>query len=236
MFFHNEAGKVLKLVGTSIDITERKQVEAELRASLTEKDTLLKEIHHRVKNNLQIVSSLLSLQSCSLQDPKLLQPFVESQRRIAVMAMIHEGLYRSGNLATLNFTTYVQNLIEDLFQSYLSSDSGICWHLAIDQVNLALDQAIPCGLIINELVSNAIKYAFPDDRPGHITIRFVRDSLQYQLTVTDNGIGLPVELDPFHTDSLGLQVVCALTKQLDGSLEIGRTPGATFCITFPTSD
>ncbi|MBF2026317.1 MAG: PAS domain-containing protein [Oscillatoriales cyanobacterium C42_A2020_001] len=175
----DEQGQPTKLFGISMDVSDRKRIELErqqaedqVRASLREKEVLLKEVHHRVKNNLQIASSLLNLQAGTLQDPQLLQPFRESQQRIKVMALIHEHLYRSHNLARVDFAQYIQSLTTDLFQSYIPIGKPITLNHTVSRVELGLDVVIPCGLIINELISNAIKHAFPGDRAGKIRILF----------------------------------------------------------------
>jgi PAS domain S-box-containing protein len=215
------------------DISERKRAEAQLRASLQEKEVLLKEIHHRVKNNLQTICSLLNLQANSIQDPKVLELFNESQRRVKAMALIHEWLYRSGNLAKIDFSKYVQSLIQDLFQSAIVTNSTIRFQIDVVDVELPVDVATPCALIINELVSNAIKYAFPANRGGQVNIQFsINPAGQYILQVQDDGIGIPETIDITQTDSLGLQLVSAFTNQLRGTLELERYCGSTFKITF----
>jgi len=238
----DEHGNPTKLFGVCMDINDRKQIELErqraevqLRASLREKEVLLKEIHHRVKNNLQIISSLLNLQADTLPDPHLLDLFRESQRRIKVMAMIHEQLYRSNDLAQIDFAQYVQSLIADLFQSYIPIGLPIRLTHHVDSIELGLDVVIPCGLIINELVSNAIKHAFPDDRAGEVQILFTFNEItnQFLLRICDNGVGLPSDIDIRNTKSLGLQIVCELVGQLEGTLEVIQQAGTMFHITFP---
>jgi PAS domain S-box-containing protein len=226
------------------ELGDRKRAEAQLRTSLHEKEILLKEIHHRVKNNLQLISSLLNLQAHKIQDAKMLEPFQESQHRIRVMAMIHEHLYRSTNLAQINFSQYVESLTRSLFQSYLTDHQAIQLKVAVTDVELGIDVAIPCGLIINELVSNSIKYAFPEQRvlaplqsyAGMINVAFYgTEQSEYVLLIQDNGVGIPPEVDIYNTDSLGLQIVCDLTEQLDGVLQLERSHGTTFKITMPMS-
>jgi two-component sensor histidine kinase len=146
--------------------------------------------------------------------------------------MIHERLYRSGNLASLSFADYIQDLVEDVFQSYLPVGLTVNWAVKVANLDLELDLAIPCGLIVNELVSNAIKYAFPDGPGGEILILFEKKSSQYSLMIQDNGIGFPDCLDFQHTESLGMQIVCALTRQLGGTIELNRISGTTFTIVF----
>jgi PAS domain S-box-containing protein len=224
------------------ELSDRKLVEDKLRTSLGEKEILLKEIHHRVKNNLQLISSLLNLQSQKIQDVRMLEPFQDSQHRIRVMAMIHEHLYRSTNLARINFSQYVESLTHSLFQSYLTDHQAIALKVAVTDVELGIDVAIPCGLIISELVSNSIKYAFPEQRvlssdqayAGRIDVEFyTTDHAEYVLLIQDNGIGIPPAVDVHNTDSLGLQIVCDLTTQLDGLLQLERSQGTTFKITLP---
>ena len=209
------------------------QLQAELRErerSLAEKEVLLKEIHHRVKNNLQIISSLLWMQSQQV-DTEALSLFKDSQSRVQTMALIHEQLYQSPDIAQIDFEQYLQTLIRSLFRSY-----GVSGAIALDiNVNappLSIDIALPCGLIVSELVSNALKYAFPERQSGKIWIDFGSDA-ELVLSVSDNGIGLPQDLDFRNSVSLGLLVVCDLTEQLDGTIELNRSDGTTFEITFP---
>jgi PAS domain S-box-containing protein len=217
------------------DVTERKQAEDKIKASLLEKETLLKEIHHRVKNNLQIISSLLRLQSRQIRDRQALQLFTESQNRVQAMALIHEKLYRSSNLAKIDFEEYIKTLVEELFRGYDARKRSITFNANVDRVSLAIALAIPCGLIINELVTNCLKYAFGEAVGGQISISLqerVRD--QFILTISDNGVGLPEDLNFRNTNSLGLQLVCRLTKQLEGTIELDRSQGTKFKIVFAT--
>lgn len=222
------------------NITDRKQAEDQLKASLKEKEVLLQEIHHRVKNNLQMVSSLLNLQANAIRDPKVLAPFRESQNRIKAMVLIHEKLYQSESLVKINFYDYVHNLATNLLHSYSSSPTKITLKLEIAQVELPVDTAIPCGLIINELVTNALKHAFPADRAGEIQICFsLLENNQYLLVIADNGVGIPESIvwsdtnDLSNLTSLGLQLVHAFLHQLRGTLEIKRTCGSSFELSFP---
>jgi PAS domain S-box-containing protein len=217
------------------DISDRKQSEEQIQASLREKEVLLKEIYHRVKNNLQVISSLLSLQSEYIQDKQDLAIFQQSQMRIAAMALIHEKMYQSENLSRINFAEYVQDLVASLLISYEVSEDAIASKINIDEhILLGLDTAIPCGLIIHELVSNSLKYAFPLGRTGEISIS-IREILENEivLIISDNGIGLPSSFNFTDTASLGWQLVEALTSQLTGVLKINNDIGVEFQITFP---
>jgi len=234
-------GLVLDISDRKRNEAERKYAEQKLRDSLHEKEVLLKEIHHRVKNNLQMVSSFLSLQAATINDPAILQPFTESQQRIRVMALIHERLYQSDDLARVNMAIYLHDLVQDLFRSCIAHHSPIQWHLEVEEIELGVDVAIPCGLILNELVSNAIKYAFPAGRTGTVQIGFGQtadpvsglDKLtQYFLVVRDNGVGLSDTVDLQSTGTLGLQLVSLLTQKLQGTLRIHRQEGTEFELLF----
>jgi two-component sensor histidine kinase len=205
----------------------------QIEKSLEEKSVLLKEIHHRVKNNLQVISSLLSLQSAQIKDPQARQLFNDSQNRVRSMALIHEKLYQSNDLAHIDFKDYVQNLSNFLMRSFAAEMRGVRSRLDIENIFLKIDQAIPCGLILNELVSNSLKHAFPEGRNGEVYIQFRLDeNRQYHLTVGDNGAGFPADIDFQNTTSLGLQLVSSLTGQIDGNIELIKTPGTEFRITF----
>lgn len=243
LFARTSDGLPQQILGVAVDITAAKQLEelrrAEelLQASLTEKDVLLKEIHHRVKNNLQIVYSLLRLQQRRIQDKRAANILLESQNRIKSIALIHEKLYRSETLAHINLRQYIPTLAASLFSSYNIHTNIIMLKTTIDDVALDIDTVIPCGLIINELVSNALKYAFPDDRPGEIAITLYASSDRaVNLVVHDNGIGMPAELELAHTDSLGLKLVRDLVQQLEGTLTLNRHAGTEFRITFAGSE
>jgi len=214
------------------DITERKRAEEQIKASLKEKEVLLKEIHHRVKNNLQIISSLLSLQSPYLKDGQASEMFRESQNRVKSMALIHERLYQSKYLGEIDFAEYVRKLTVDLFHSYGVDSSAIQLVLNVSDILLDIDTAIPCGLIINELVSNSLKHAFPAGEKGEVCVDFSSDNdNNFKLVVSDNGVGLPEDLDFRNTESLGLQLVNALINQLDGAIELDKSGGTAFKIT-----
>lgn len=220
-------------IATFIDITAAKEAEERLQASLAEKEVLLKEVHHRVKNNLQVISSLLDLQSEYIKDEHLLQFFRESRDRIKTMALVHERLYNSEDFTSIDFRDYVENLVAHLAQSYVENPDRISFRLEMTKVPLAIHEAIPCGLIINELVSNAMKHAFPPGRKGEITVacREVSDGT-VRLEVGDNGVGLPAGLDFRNTETLGLQLVTMLVRQLRGRIEMSGDAGILWEITF----
>lgn len=214
------------------DITERRKAEEQLQDSLREKEALLKEIHHRVKNNLQVTSSLLRLQSDYIQDSTAREMFAESQNRIRSMALVHEKLYKSSDLSRINFTEYIESLGNLLFRSFGVDLNKIRLDIVQSSVFLSVETAVPCGLIINELLSNCLKHAFPN-RHGEIKIKVsASESGQVDICVSDNGIGLPNGFDFEKTDTLGLQLVRTLVRQLEGQIEIKSNGGAIFRITF----
>jgi len=214
------------------DITDRKQAEEKLQASLREKEILLKEVHHRVKNNLQIIYSLLRLQQRTLKDPQATACLLDSQNRIEAIALIHEKLYQTDNLAQIDFREYIASLVENLHNSYNTRPQDITVETEVDKISLDINKAIPCGLIINELVSNALKYAFPN-RKGHIQVKLHADEhFNIRLTVKDNGIGLPKGFNLTQSNSLGLQLVHDFVDQLRGKLEMDCSLGTTFEIAF----
>ncbi len=213
--------------------SERKRAEEQLQASLAEKEALLKEVHHRVKNNLQLISSLLSLQAAHIEDPAVAELFADSRNRVRSMALVHENLYQAANFARISMATHIQNLCAHLTRVYGLHSRRVQLALRIGDVELGLDRAISCGLIVNELVSNALKHAFPDGRAGRLSIELQPlGGQQHVLVVGDNGVGLPADLDPRRSNSLGLQLVDDLTKQLHGTLVVDRVGGTTFTITF----
>jgi PAS domain S-box-containing protein len=215
------------------DITERKRAEEKIRASLKEKEVLLKEIHHRVKNNLQIVSSLLYLQATRTEHPGAVSALRESRNRVKSMALIHERLYQSPNLASVDMGEYTRNLVSDLQHSYRTEESAVRLRLSIEDIPLGINEAIPCGLIINELVSNGLKHAFPMGNPGEIAVGLQREGAnRVTLTVRDNGIGLPEHVDFRKSPSLGLTLINSLVEQLGGTIELDRKGGTAFTITF----
>jgi len=220
-------------IATFIDITENKRTEERMRAALAEKEVLLKEVHHRVKNNLQIISSLLELQSDYIEGEGSRRYIRESQDRIRSMALVHEQLYKSEDLSVIDFACYVDELVMSLYRSSVVDQEKICAVVEVRDIELGIDQAIPCGLIINELVSNSLKHAFPGNRRGSLSIRGSMDEGGHVcLTVSDTGVGLPQGFDISTSESLGLQIVNLLTKQLHGSLDIRGDEGMSVCIRF----
>lgn len=231
---YDEAGRLTEITIATLDISERKQAEEALKASLEEKIVLLKEVHHRVKNNLQIISSLLNLQMDRAVLPDLLNPLRDTQNRVRSMALLHETLYRSDNLAQINLPDYIESLCTQLWRASGPVTARVELKYQMDSVFLPLDQAVPCGLIINELVSNALKHAYPVDRKGQIwVIVQIRAARQVLLSVADDGIGLPPDLKVSQTDTLGLQLVTMLTQQLQGIITILREARTEFQISFP---
>ena len=200
-------------------------------------EILLKEIHHRVKNNLQIVSSLLNLQSRSVSDTQTLDMMQESRSRIESIALIHEKLYQAQDLTQVDFADYIRDLSASLFRTYESAASGVTFTTDLESVRLDIDTAIPCGLMLNELVTNALKHAFPGEQTGEVRIalqtRQQDDVSHVVLTVADNGQGIPADLDIRHTRSLGFQLINALTSQIGGTLEVQREAGTEIMIRFP---
>jgi PAS domain S-box-containing protein len=226
-------GSVVSLKGTVQDITERKQSDDAIRASLHEKELLLREIHHRVKNNLQIIASLLTLQAETVRDPAALEVFMDSQNRIRAMALIHAKLYQSADLATVDFGAFVRDLGTILLRAYAVNPSAIRLQVGAGRTELAIDTVIPCSLIVNELLTNAIKYAFPSGSAGVIAVDLSQQEAEYTLRVADNGAGFPSSVDFRNTESLGLRLVVLLVDQLDGTFELNNEGGAEFTIRFP---
>jgi len=240
MFDHPEHGRVWIVVHT--DITERKKVEEQIKASLREKEILLREINHRVKNNLQIISSLLSLQADSIEDKQAQKLFEESQNRVRSMALIHEKLYQSKDFAHVNFGGYISNLATELFQFYKVNPSKIKLVLDTEDISIDVNTSIPCGLIINELITNVLKHAFPfstvssgngKDVLNEVSISLKQMDSTIELTVSDNGVGIPSDIDFSHPKSLGLHLVHMLAEsQLNGNIELDRSHGTRLKIVF----
>jgi len=228
------AGAIVRLVGAAEDITDHKRDEARVEASLREKEVLLKEVYHRVKNNLQVVSSLLEMQGRGLRDETLREVLADSVRRVKSMALVHEQLYHSRDLAQIDFGDYAKSLVENLVYSHLAVQRGIRVEVDVQNVHLGIETAIPCGLIINELVSNAIKHAFPGGSGGRVRLAFrAREAGGWLMEVSDDGVGPPEGFDPQNCPTLGMRLVSALCTQIAGSLSVeSAAPGARFSIAF----
>jgi PAS domain S-box-containing protein len=230
-----------KLIGLLVErfenLTERKQSEEKIRQSLKEKESLLREIHHRVKNNLAVVSSLLSLQARKTEDVTVRRLLEESQQRVKSMALVHEKIYHAKDLASINFKDYISSIISEITSLYRINTNAVTTDLHIEDIELDLDleSAVPCGLIINELLTNAYKYAFPDNRDGVISVNFTKTGDTYTLTVKDDGVGLPEGFDYREAATLGLQLVSGLAGQLGGTLQIKSDKGVEAVVAFTNS-
>jgi len=214
------------------DVTDRKITEQKLQKSIKEKEMLLKEIHHRVKNNLMIISSLLNLQSTYIKDENSKTIFMESQNRARSMALIHERLYQSTDLKNIDFGDYVKTLATDLYNTYVMDRNLIRMNIETDRLNLDIDTSIPLGLILNELVTNSLKHAFSPGQNGNIDVIFKKQDPNYILEVKDNGKGLPKDMDYKSTGSLGLSLITSLSDQIDANLEYVSHSGTLFRIIF----
>ncbi|MDD5460681.1 MAG: histidine kinase dimerization/phosphoacceptor domain -containing protein [Methylococcales bacterium] len=223
------------VLSSIVDITERKIISDNLKNALNEKEMLLKEVYHRVKNNLQVVSSLINLQARNVKNEMTADLLRQSADRIKSMALLHEKLYQSKHLARINLNEYIRSLVDHLLFGYGAQASKINVNLEVEDLFLDVDTAIPCGLIINELVSNALKHAFPDNRRGTIEISFRKEQAEYILVIADNGVGFPADLNFEKSASLGLQLVDTLTRQLMGQMNLEQTGGSRFMIRFPIS-
>jgi two-component sensor histidine kinase len=206
-----------------------------MQKSLVEKEILLKEVHHRVKNNMQVISSLLRLQAEKVKDKDFGAMLNDSQGRIQSMALVYNKLYQSQDLAHINMADYIRELTAGLIKSYATSSQRISPRIDPSSVFLDMDMAIPCGLVINELVTNSLKYAFPEGRVGEIAVSLKNGSdHELELEVSDNGVGIPEGINPKNTSTLGLKLVTSLVQdQLDGKIELDRSQGTRFSITFP---
>ncbi len=252
----NAEGAIVRWIGTATDIHDQKTAaevleqevqsrtrdlnlsltllrdrEEQLEKSLHEKDAMLREIHHRVKNNLQIVSSLLSMQAANAPDSVALAPLRDSERRISSMAMIHEQLYGTDDMQTVEFAEHARLLSQTMLASMAESPLVTCC-LELEPVSLTIHQAIPCALILNELLTNAFKYAYPGETGGEITVRLSCVSGLVSMVVSDRGVGLPSHVDPFAPKTLGMEIVQVLVNQIDGELIVGGGPGASFTVRF----
>jgi PAS domain S-box-containing protein len=229
----DSAGKLTSWIGIHLDITERKRYEERLEASLREKEVVIKEVHHRVKNNMQVISGFLELQSNYIDDPVAVEKLIECQRRVRTMALVHEKLYQSKSLGAINAAEYIKSLIADLMDSY-SLSTAVDVKVDVDDVNITLDMAIPCGLIINELVTNSLKHAYKGRTEGKLalTLHHQEDHM-FSLVVQDDGVGLPPDFEARRTATLGMQLVGVLVRQLGGEMQAENDQGSRFTIIFP---
>lgn len=213
-------------------LMQTRKLSVQVNQLMQDKEMLLKEIHHRVKNNLMVISSLLSMQSRDIEDEKAKAFFRESQNRAQSMALIHERLYRSRDLKKIEIGEYIFSLATDLFNAYITDPDKVKLEIDVEEIMIDINATIPLGLILNELITNSLKYAFPVDIKGKLKIKFYRDD-DYNLIVSDTGIGFPEDFDFMNNDSLGVILIKSLTDQLDGELEIDGSNGTTFRIKFP---
>jgi two-component sensor histidine kinase len=233
---HDEIGELTEAFNAMV--RKRKQAEGSLTASLAEKELLFKEIYHRVKNNLEVISGLHYLQSASIQDPHIKELFMESEKRVQSIGMIHEKLYKSDNLTRIDYHEYIHDLVDNLLQAYAAKTGPVNINVKAEDIFFELETAVPCGLIIVELVSNAMKYAFPPETKSsgqtpEINIALTRiHENNHILIVSDNGIGFPDNIDYKNTESLGMQLVNMLVTQLDGDVSLATGQGTTFEINF----
>lgn len=226
-------GEIDYIDGTVEDVTDRRQAEEALKASLLEKEILLKEIHHRVKNNMQVISSLINLQARHLKDKAAIEMFKESQNRIRSMALVHERFYQSKDFSHIDFSEYIRRLVIHIFQTYQVDPGLIQFEVEVETVSLNINTAIPSGLIVNELISNALKHAFPGKRQGKIQVELRRENeKEFLLIVRDDGVGFPAGLDFRQTETLGMQIVTMLVDQIEGKIELVREGGTMFKIIF----
>jgi two-component sensor histidine kinase len=232
---NKDKSQVMRFLGVNFDITNRKLAEKQIKASLAEKEVLLKEIHHRVKNNLQIISSLVSLQADTLTDERIREELNDVRDRVRSMALVHEKLYQTNDMASLDFAEYATSLMHTLWRSHSTLAVNVQIELAVEPVSLSIEAAVLCGLILNELASNALKHAFPNNSSGEVELGLKLDPATetVYLRIRDNGIGLPADFDWRQSESLGLRLVKILAGQLRGIVETETGPGTEFKIIFP---
>jgi two-component sensor histidine kinase len=229
---NDDSGRLLGFAKVMRDETERRRTSEQLENSLAEKEVFLREIHHRVKNNLQVITSLLTLQGDTVEDESVREMFDEACNRVRSIGDIHELLYRSADLARIDFGEYLRRLGRNLQAFYDIAPEAVRLHITAD-VNLPLSEAIPCGLIVNELLTNAFKHGFPQAESGNIHVSLTREDRGYVLEVADDGVGVPEDLDPENADSLGLKLVSVLSKQLRGKAQVKRSAGTRVSVVFP---
>jgi PAS domain S-box-containing protein len=233
MPLYDEDGTAYAVLGVAHDITDRKTMETQIEASLTEKEYLLKEIHHRVKNNLQVISSLLSMQARKATDKREKDTLTESQNRVKSIALVHEKLYQSRSLDRIEYGDYLNKVVTHLFESFNANPAQISWKVSAKDVYVNIEQAVPCSLILNEMITNSLKYAFPEGRKGEISITFALEDNKYILDYRDNGVGVPDGAKLERSGSLGMQLINGLTRQLDGTVTVETVSGVHYTIIFP---
>jgi two-component sensor histidine kinase len=214
-------------------LMQTRKLSVQVNQLMNDKEMLLKEIHHRVKNNLMVISSLLSMQSRDIEDEKAKAFFRESQNRAQSMALIHERLYRSTDLKKIDLGEYIFSLATDLFNTYTTDPDKIKLEIDVEEIMIDINVTIPLGLILNELITNSLKYAFPGENKGKLTIKFYKNVNEFFLIVSDDGVGIPEDFDLTESDSLGMRLIDSLIDQLDGELELEGSHGTTFRIKFP---
>jgi two-component sensor histidine kinase len=232
------AGRIVEWYGSTTDIDASKQAEETLRQLVHEKEVMLREIHHRVKNNLQVISSLIDLQAGNLPDPEVRAVFSDMSDRVRAMSVVHERLYNAANLAEVDFASYAENLLETLWQIHGAVAANVRLSLKLEPLTLPVEPAIPLGLILNELATNTLKHAFRGRGAGEVTVGLRRDPSAGEviLWVHDDGVGLPAELNLLQPHSLGLRLVQMLARQLRGSMEVARDTGTEFRVRFPAAE
>ncbi len=232
-----ETGEGPMVLSVILDLSERKQSEKRIQDALQQKDLLLKEVHHRVKNNLQVIHSLLDLQALKMMDSDVVDVLRDSQNRIRSMSLIHQTLYQSQNFARVDFQRFLGELLPRLTESYGARSRQVHINVQARDVKLPINEAIPCGLIVNELVSNALKHGFPNDQSGTVLVEISQNEEQVvELSISDDGRGISPEMDLTRSDSLGLQLVHLLTRQLHGQLDVQRSNPTRFTLTFRMSE
>lgn len=217
-------------------LLKTRKLSLQVNQLLHDKEMLMREIHHRVKNNLTVISSLLGIQAQYIKDKEAREIFKETENRARSMALIHQRLYSSESLKNIEYSEYIRTLVQDLFRTYSTSPDKVQLEIDVDEIDMDINTSVPLGLIINELVSNALKYAFPGDKSGYVKIGLHKKGKEYVLEVSDNGVGLPEDFDVDKTDTLGMLLINSLTQQIDGTLKIKKKPGTTFKITFPQAE
>ncbi|MDD1664961.1 MAG: PAS domain S-box protein, partial [Methanomicrobiales archaeon] len=218
--------------GTIIDVTERKRMEGQIAESLREKEVMLREIHHRVKNNLQIVNSIMNLQIQKVGDPKTVMALTDTQTRVRAMSLVHERLYKTQELSRIDLADYISKLTEELLRSQKISQK-VELDLDIHGIFLDINLAIPVGLILNEIITNSLKYAFPDGRQGKISISAGKSSEAYSIRIADNGVGIPKDFDWQKSNTLGMKLIHGLVSQVDGTITLDREAGTGYTIRIP---